>query len=125
MEREPDWISVILLVDVMLVLLVIVLTTANFITTGGIPFDLAKARSAEPPREAPIVLTSAADYAAHLNDQTVCHRQLAEKLQGNSKDTSVIARAERMILLERFVGMVDEIRRIGFDHVSLQVLKLL
>jgi hypothetical protein len=28
--------------------------------------------------------------------------------------------ADWMILLERFVGMVDEIRRIGFDQVSLQ-----
>jgi biopolymer transport protein ExbD len=121
MEHDLDQINVIPLVDVMLVLLVIVLTTATFITTGRIPVDLAKAASAEPPREAPIVLTLTADGAVYLNDQTVPHQQLAEKLQDYSKDTSVIVRADRMILLERFVGMVDEIRRIGFDQVSLQV----
>jgi hypothetical protein len=37
------------------------------------------------------------------------------------RDTSVIVQSDWMILLERFVGMVDEIRRIGFDQVSLQV----
>jgi biopolymer transport protein ExbD len=43
MEREVDQINVIPLVDIMLVLLVIVLTTATFITTGEIPVNLAKA----------------------------------------------------------------------------------
>ena len=46
MEREIDQINVIPLVDVMLVLLVIVLTTATFISTGQIPVDLAKAKEA-------------------------------------------------------------------------------
>jgi hypothetical protein len=44
MDRELNQINVIPLVDVMLVLLVIVLTTATFITTGQIPVDLAKAK---------------------------------------------------------------------------------
>jgi biopolymer transport protein ExbD len=48
-------------------------------------------------------------------------QQLAEKLHGYERDTFVIVQADWMILLERFVGMVDEIRRIGFDQVSLQV----
>lgn len=45
MDHELNQINVIPLVDVMLVLLVIVLTTATFITTGQIPVNLAKARS--------------------------------------------------------------------------------
>ena len=48
MDRELDQINVIPLVDVMLVLLVIVLTTATFITTGQIPVNLAKAKEAGP-----------------------------------------------------------------------------
>ena len=46
MEREVNQINVIPLVDVMLVLLVIVLTTATFISTGQIPVNLAKAKEA-------------------------------------------------------------------------------
>jgi len=41
-EKEFDYINVIPLVDVMLVLLTIVLTTSSFIATGMIPLDLPK-----------------------------------------------------------------------------------
>ncbi len=46
MQRDIDQINVIPLVDVMLVLLVIVLTTATFISSGQIPVSLAKAKEA-------------------------------------------------------------------------------
>ena len=44
MQRDIDQINVIPLVDVMLVLLVVVLTTATFISSGQIPVNLAKAK---------------------------------------------------------------------------------
>lgn len=47
MDRELSQINVIPLVDVMLVLLVIVLTTATFITAGQIPVNLAKSASGQ------------------------------------------------------------------------------
>nr|WP_255317356.1 biopolymer transporter ExbD [Candidatus Magnetobacterium casensis] len=40
-EKEFDYINVIPLVDIMLVLLTIVLTTSAFIATGVIPVNLA------------------------------------------------------------------------------------
>jgi biopolymer transport protein ExbD len=46
MNRELNQINVIPLVDVMLALLVIVLTTATFMTAGQIPVNLAKAAMA-------------------------------------------------------------------------------
>jgi biopolymer transport protein ExbD len=42
-EKEFDYINVIPLVDVMLVLLTITLTTSSFIAGGMIPMDLPKA----------------------------------------------------------------------------------
>lgn len=57
MEREVNQINVIPLVDVMLVLLVIVLTTATFITTGQIPVNLAKAAAATDRQDTPLILT--------------------------------------------------------------------
>ena len=44
-----------------------------------------------------------------------------ERLHGYGKNTTAIVRAGRMILLERFVDMVNDLRRIGIDQVSLQV----
>ena len=71
MDRELDQINVIPLVDVMLVLLVIVLTTATFISTGQIPVDLAKAEEAGDRRDAPIVITLAADGGLYMNDRPI------------------------------------------------------
>ena len=46
-EQEFDYLNVIPLVDVMLVLLTIVLTTSTFIATGGIAVNLPKAEGGE------------------------------------------------------------------------------
>ncbi|MBL8052305.1 MAG: biopolymer transporter ExbD, partial [Nitrospira sp.] len=56
MDRNIDQINVIPLVDVMLVLLVIVLTTATFISTGQIPVNLAKAKAVSDRQDVPIVI---------------------------------------------------------------------
>ena len=61
MERNIDQINVIPLVDVMLVLLVIVLTTATFISTGQIPVNLAKAKEVGDRKDVPIVISLTAD----------------------------------------------------------------
>ena len=57
MQRDIDQINVIPLVDVMLVLLVIVLTTATFISSGQIPVNLAKAKEVGDRKETPVVIT--------------------------------------------------------------------
>jgi len=123
MERELDQINVIPLVDVMLVLLVIVLTTATFITTGQIPVDLPKARQAGDRRDVPLVITLAADGALYLNDQPLTVEGLAAALGTHTRDSLVVVRADRTTLLERFVQVVDEVRGLGFQKISLEVAK--
>lgn len=71
MDRELNQINVIPLVDVMLVLLVIVLTTATFISTGQIPVDLAKATEAGDRKDVPVVITLTAEGQMYLNDSAV------------------------------------------------------
>jgi biopolymer transport protein ExbD len=71
MERELNQINVIPLVDVMLVLLVIVLTTATFISTGQVPVELAKAKEAGAHKDVPLVITMTADGRLFLTDQPV------------------------------------------------------
>ena len=71
MEHEVNQINVIPLVDVMLVLLVIVLTTATFISTGQIPVNLAKAKEAGDHKDVPVVVTLTATGDLFLNDRPV------------------------------------------------------
>ncbi|MGH7206126.1 MAG: biopolymer transporter ExbD [Nitrospiraceae bacterium] len=124
MDRELDQINVIPLVDVMLVLLVIVLTTATFITTGQIPVDLAKAKEAGDRRDVPLIITLTADGRLFMNDQPVSQEGLRIELTPHPRESLVVVRADRVTMLERFVEVVDEVRSLGFRQVSLEVVKL-
>jgi biopolymer transport protein ExbD len=123
MERELDQINVIPLVDVMLVLLVIVLTTATFITTGHIPVDLAKAKEAGDRKDVPLVITLAADGGLFLNDQAISQEGLKARLLNHPRESLVLVRADRVTVLERFVNVVDDVRGLGFHQVSLEVVR--
>jgi biopolymer transport protein ExbD len=124
MDRELDQINVIPLVDVMLVLLVIVLTTATFITTGQIPVDLAKAKEAGDRRDVPLILTLTKEGQLYLNEQSVTKDTLRIAMAPHPRESLVVVRADRVTMLERFVEVVDEVRGLGFKQVSLEVVKL-
>jgi biopolymer transport protein ExbD len=124
MDRELNQINVIPLVDVMLVLLVIVLTTATFITTGQIPVDLAQSKEAGDRHEVPLVITLTADGRLFLNEQPLTKEDLKVTMQPHPRESLVIVRADRVTMLERFVEVVDEVRGLGFRQVSLEVVKL-
>ena len=124
MQRDIDQINVIPLVDVMLVLLVIVLTTATFISSGQIPVNLAKAKEVGNRSDAPIVITLTADGTLFLNDHTIPEGGLKGALTEEPRESTVVVRADKVTLLERFVSVVDEVRGLGFQQVSLEVIRL-
>jgi biopolymer transport protein ExbD len=124
MQRDIDQINVIPLVDVMLVLLVIVLTTATFISSGQIPVNLAKAKEVGARKDTPIIITLTADGALFLNDRTVPEGGLQGALTAEPRESAVVVRADKVTLLERFVSVVDEVRGLGFQQVSLEVIRL-
>lgn len=124
MERELNQINVIPLVDVMLVLLVIVLTTATFITTGQVSVELAQSSSAGDRTEVPLVVTINAQGDLYVNDRLVSPGELTQALAHHPKTSTVLVRADRVTLLERFVTVIDEIKAIGFQQVSLEVVRV-
>ncbi len=123
MERDIDQINVIPLVDVMLVLLVIVLTTATFISTGQIPVNLAKAKAVGDRKDVPVIITLTSEGNLFLNDQPVPNGELETALLSHSRESAVVVRADKVTLLEKFVALVDEIRVLGFQQVSLEVIR--
>ena len=124
MDREVNQINVIPLVDVMLVLLVIVLTTATFISTGQIPVNLAKAKEVGDRKDVPIVITLTAEGKLFLNDRPLADGELPAALTTQPRESAVVVRADKVTLLERFVALVDEVRTLGFKQVSLEVIRL-
>ena len=124
MKQEIDQINVIPLVDVMLVLLVIVLTTATFISTGQIPVNLAKAKAVSDRKDVPIIITLTSEGGLFVNDKPVADGELPSTLLAESRESAVLVRADKVTLLEKFVALVDEIRGLGFQQVSLEVIRL-
>jgi biopolymer transport protein ExbD len=124
MDREVNQINVIPLVDVMLVLLVIVLTTATFISTGQIPVNLAKAKEVGDRKDVPIVITLTSEGNLFLNNSPVPEGELPAALTAQPRESAVVVRADKVTLLERFVAVVDEVRSLGFKQVSLEVIRL-
>ncbi len=123
MEREIHQINVIPLVDVMLVLLVIVLTTATFITTGQVPVQLATAKESGDRKDVPLMITLTAEGSLFMNDQPVPPDGLRVVLNPHPRESSVLVRADRVTILDRFVTVVDEIRGLGFQQVNLEVVR--
>ncbi len=123
MDDELNQINVIPLVDVMLVLLVIVLTTATFITTGQIPVDLAKSTEAGDRKDVPVIITLTSQGQMYLNDSAVPENGLRIVLERQPRESLVIVRADKVTILERFVQVIDELKGLGFGQVSLEVMK--
>lgn len=123
-RQQVDQINVIPLVDVMLVLLVIVLTTATFISTGQIPVNLAKAKSVGDRKDVPVVITITAEGGLFLNDKPVPEGGLPAAMEAHARESAVVVRADKVTILERFVAVVDEVRGLGFQQVSLEVIRL-
>ena len=121
-EKEFDYMNVIPLVDVMLVLLTIVLTTSTFIATGAIPVNL-------PQTEKSTEKVSADDFTLieinregevfFSSDKTDLD-DLKNQIQKLSKETPLLIRADKEIALQVFVKVLEIIKQEGFHNVSLQ-----
>ncbi len=119
-EKEFDYINVIPLVDVMLVLLTIVLTTSSFIASGMIPMDLPKAHRS--PGEILKTQTIEIDRGGkiYLNSKPVSLEGLKTNLRSLNKKIPVLIRADREIILQTFVSVLDVVKGLDFSRVSLQ-----
>jgi biopolymer transport protein ExbD len=69
-----------------------------------------------------VTLTATGDL--FLNDRPVPADGLKSMLLAHPRESLVVVRADKVTMLERFVSVVDEIRGLGFQSVSLEVVRL-
>lgn len=123
-EREFDYINVIPLVDIMLVLLTIVLTTATFIVQGEIPVNLPSAKSGEERKTYHAIdITIKENGRIFLESREVHLAQLREELRSVGRNTPVNLRADKGARIESFVQVMDVLNGLGFKNVSMLVRK--
>ena len=119
-EKEFESINVIPLVDVMLVLLTIVLTTSTFIAMGAIPVQLPKAESGETIESVATTIVIDRQGVIFFNDAPLVPDGLKQKLVSLDRDHPILIRADRLIELQSFVEVLDIVKGLGFKKVSLQ-----
>ena len=120
-EKGFDYLNVIPLVDVMLVLLTIVLTTSTFIATGGIQVELPKAavdNQTAPPRQQTVTIDK--DGHIWLETQELSLQSLATAMMEVDRTTVVIVRADKNLALQIFVDVYEMMKKLGFTSLSLQ-----
>lgn len=122
-EKEFDYINVIPLVDVMLVLLAIVLTTSTFIATGMISVSLPKSSHGRDEIIKRSVITIDRNGTVYFNSNRIDLEELGRMIEELDKDAPVLVRADREIRLQIFVDVLDILNSRGLKRVAIQTEK--
>jgi biopolymer transport protein ExbD len=113
-------INVIPFIDIMLVLLAIVLTTATFIAQGKIDVDLPPAVSNQSvPDEEPVELVIDRDEQVYFQQQQVNLSQLRQRLQSLPQTTPITLRVDARVQFARFVAIVDLLKALDLQRLTI------
>ncbi|NLU35226.1 MAG: biopolymer transporter ExbD [Wolinella succinogenes] len=118
--KKIDGINIVPFIDIMLVLLVIVLTTATFVAQGQIPVTLPKAQSGSKPsqlKEREFTITEKGDY--FLGKEPVSLEQLPKLITTLPKDSPIVIRGDAKSQFERFVVLVGALQDAGLNNLSI------
>ena len=117
-HKRFDSINVIPFIDIMLVLLVMVLTTATFIKQGIIPVNLpeAKATDKEDTKKEVTVYVNAKGEM-FFGKERVDLATLEQKLSSVSKKQTVILRSDKESKFQDFVSVMDILKRLGHEQL--------
>jgi len=121
LKRKPmASMNVIPFIDIMLVLLVMVLTTATFIRQGIIPVDLPEAKSSDKKpdkKEVTIYVTKTGEI--FLDKEKVDLPSLQSRLEKISKEDTVVLRSDKESKFQDFVHVMDILKKL--QHESLYI----
>ena len=118
--RRFDQMNVIPLVDVMLVLLAIVLTTASFVAQGKIPLTLPEAsHSEEASDEQARVIAITAEGGIHLDEEAVTLAELDAVFARLDPAAPIRFQVDRDAAFQHFVSVLDLLREHHLDNLSI------
>lgn len=120
-KKQPkrfDQINVIPFIDIMLVLLVMVLTTATFIKQGVIPIELpeAKASKKEDLKKEVSVYVNAKGEMFYEKEK-VDAKRLEAKLSQLDKKQTVVLRSDKESRFQDFVTVMDILKRLKHEQL--------
>ncbi|MBX2823163.1 MAG: biopolymer transporter ExbD [Gammaproteobacteria bacterium] len=119
--KKFDNINVIPFIDIMLVLLAIVLTTATFVTSGHLDIDLPEAKSEASSSEQEMVeIAIDRDQQYYLAGAKIALNELETRLTRIATDSRIMLRVDESVPFNQFVTVVDLLQQLSLENVSIQ-----
>jgi biopolymer transport protein ExbD len=116
--KRFDQINVIPFIDIMLVLLVMVLTTATFIKQGVIPVELPEAKAAQKEEiKKEITVYVNAKGELFFEKDKVDAKELEARLSQISKKQTVVLRSDKKSEFQDFVTVMDILKRLKHEQL--------
>jgi biopolymer transport protein ExbD len=110
------------LIDIVFMLLIYFLLTTNFMVDEGIKIKLPQAQAAAPQTEEPITVYVDAQGRAFLGEEALSLDRLFDRLKqkiGARKDELVVIRADRAVILNKAVKVLDIAKAAGAGRLCL------
>lgn len=117
-----DQINVIPFIDIMLVLLTIVLTTASFVSQGLIDINLPEAShtSTPQPHEAKTLeIAINAEQILFLAEKAITKADLDKHLSQLSKQTAIQLRVDEQADFKQFIFVIDKLKQYHLNNLSI------
>jgi biopolymer transport protein ExbD len=121
MRRQRfDTINVVPFIDIMLVLLVIVLTTASFIQTGLIKVDLPNSSSEQneqPKKELKIAIKKSGKI--FFDKENITKEDVEKRLLTHNKKTPIHLYCDKEAQFEEFVFLLDILKKNNYENLGI------
>ena len=120
--KRFDQINMIPFIDIMLVLLAIVLTTASFISQGLIPVDLPKAEHSQTASgdEKTLEIAINAQNQVFIDGKITTEADIATQLEAHPNTTPVLLRVDKTTAFAHFIAVVDMLKAKHFEQMAIQ-----
>ena len=118
--KKFDSMNVVPFIDIMLVLLVIVLTTATFVARGIIPVDLSEGKSATKITENQILtITIKLNGEIFFNKEPILKEQIISELSHFKPESEISINCDRSAKFEDFVYVIDILKQKGYKNLGI------
>jgi len=118
--KKFDSINVVPFIDIMLVLLVIVLTTATFVAQGMIPVDLSTAKSSSKlTKNDTLTITIKENQDIFFNKTKISKQDIEKNLLKYKSNTAIKLNCDKNLKFSEFIYLVDILKEKNFTNLNI------
>ena len=122
--RKFDSINVIPFIDIMLVLLAIVLTTATFVASGQLDISLPSSESeSRTQSQQPVEIAIDRDLQYFFNGEASDLERIEQQLRAGDSTTPVVLVIDATVPFDKFVSVIDLLKDRPTDTISIRTRK--